>query len=87
MEQPHIDFDKTNSDFENLLLYKRGTTHRTRFADTSKGWRQKREYIAIGKMTKIAIMYGRVSPYWSAEAQAYFYHIVNNQGRRFVSSA
>ncbi len=84
----HIDHDENNNKWDNFLWVwkpidpKTGkTSHITRFSNDIS----KREYIAIGMITKIAFQHGYAPPIWSYENQAYYYYILRTQRRRFIT--
>ena len=83
LEIHHIDFNKDDSSFNNLLLIHKDS-HITRFAQTPQGEAQKREYISLGKMLKLAFIYGFPPRSWSSIIQAEFITSLNSQARRFI---
>jgi hypothetical protein len=88
-ELHHIDFDETNNDFDNFLWVMKLrdpdtgiSSHQTRFSSEF----DHREYIAIGRMIKIAFKHGYAPKSWSSERQAYYYEILREQQRRFITN-
>jgi hypothetical protein len=79
----HINFDKSDSIFNNLLLIHKDF-HITRFAQDQQGEAQKREYISIGRRNKLAFSYGYPPRSWSSLIQAEFVTSLNSQSRRFI---
>ncbi|NVM43742.1 MAG: hypothetical protein HWN79_02405 [Candidatus Lokiarchaeota archaeon] len=79
----HINFDKSDSNFNNLLLIHKDS-HITRFAQTPQGEVQKREYISLGKMLKLAFIYGFAPRSWSNQIRVEFVSHLNSQARRFI---
>ena len=83
LEIHHINFDKADSSFNNLLLIHKDS-HITRFAETPQGDFQKRKYISIGKMLKLAFIYGFPPRSWNSQIRAEFVTSLNSQARRFI---
>ena len=88
-ELHHIDFDKTHNDFDNFLWVMKlkdpdtgRSSHQTIFSSAF----DHKEYIAIGRMIKIAFRYGYAPRSWSYERQAYYYEVLREQQRRFITN-
>ncbi len=81
VEIHHIGFHKSDSTFNDLVLAKKGSTHRTKFANTEAGKAEKLEYIANGKIVKLALNRGQAPRIWSLESQAHFKQILRSRPR------
>ena len=85
----HVDHDENNNEWDNFLWVMKlkdpdtgESSHRTVFATDQ----ERREYIALGKMIKIAFKYGYAPRIWSYSRQAYYYEILRKYPRRFISN-
>lgn len=90
-ELHHIDFDKTNNDFDNLLWVRKNvdpdtgsSSHLTIFSTDHNSY-EKRQYIALGRMIKTAFKHGYAPRSWIYDRQASYYDILRRQERRFIS--